>query len=109
MRRRDLYSSSGDAEFDCQRERIKAETLVRVKRTKNRNRDAARRERIMTQKTPISQKQAHFATTITKKVQLNYLLHTPPEEGKHPLIVFLHGHGESGSDLEKVKVHGIPK
>jgi predicted peptidase len=63
----------------------------------------------MTQKTPVSQKQAQFATTITKKVQLNYLLHTPRGEGKHPLIVFLHGHGESGSDLEMVKVHGIPK
>jgi predicted peptidase len=51
----------------------------------------------------------HFQRTITKKVQLNYLLHTPPGSGRHPLIVFLHGYGESGSDLEKVKVHGIAR
>ncbi|MBI1257819.1 MAG: prolyl oligopeptidase family serine peptidase [Chloroflexi bacterium] len=56
-----------------------------------------------------TQQSAKFAKTLKKKVQLNYLLHTPPGEGKHPLIVFLHGHGESGSDLEKVKVHGIPR
>ncbi|MDR3711911.1 MAG: prolyl oligopeptidase family serine peptidase [Puia sp.] len=28
---------------------------------------------------------------------------------KWPLILFLHGSGESGADLEKVKVHGPPK
>lgn len=26
-----------------------------------------------------------------------------------PLVIFLHGSGESGTDLEKVKVHGLPK
>ncbi|MCU7547534.1 prolyl oligopeptidase family serine peptidase [Chitinophagaceae bacterium LB-8] len=26
-----------------------------------------------------------------------------------PLIIFLHGSGESGTDLQKVKVHGLPK
>jgi predicted peptidase len=55
------------------------------------------------------QQPQHFERTITKQVELNYLLHLPPGKGKHPLIVFLHGHGESGSDLEKVKLHGIPR
>ena len=44
-----------------------------------------------------------------------YLFFTPTnkslssEEGKLPLIVFLHGAGERGTDLEKVRVHGPPK
>jgi predicted peptidase len=55
------------------------------------------------------QQNSHFQRTIHKQVELNYLLHTPPGTGRHPLIVFLHGHGESGADLELVKVHGIPR
>lgn len=54
----------------------------------------------------------HFEQVIHKRVQLNYLLHVPPSVpagGKHPLIVFLHGRGESGDDLELVKIHGIPR
>jgi predicted peptidase len=52
--------------------------------------------------------------TITKVVKANYLLYLPKdykkEEGKKwPLLIFLHGSGESGDDLEKVKVHGPPK
>lgn len=31
------------------------------------------------------------------------------EKEKLPLLVFLHGAGERGSDLEKVKIHGPPK
>lgn len=43
-----------------------------------------------------------------------YLLHIPDntelmEDGLLPLIVFLHGAGERGSDVELVKVHGPPK
>lgn len=34
--------------------------------------------------------------------------HDSPKE-KYPLILFLHGGGESGDDLELVKKHGIPK
>lgn len=45
---------------------------------------------------------------------VNYLLSLPTDYGKDkeqkwPLIVFLHGSGERGSDLEKVKIHGPPK
>lgn len=51
----------------------------------------------------------HFERAINKQVQLNYLLHVPPGDGKHPLILFLHGRGESGDDLNLIKVHGIPR
>ncbi|MCA9410262.1 MAG: prolyl oligopeptidase family serine peptidase [Candidatus Omnitrophica bacterium] len=47
------------------------------------------------------------------KVDMDYLLYLPKgygeEEKKWPLMVFLHGRGESGNDLEKVKKHGPPK
>lgn len=42
-----------------------------------------------------------------------YLLHIPAgynrANGNWPVIVFLHGSGESGNDIEKVKVHGPPR
>jgi predicted peptidase len=52
--------------------------------------------------------------TITKTVRLDYLLHLPgpSREGRGrtwPLILFLHGAGERGSDLNLVRKHGIPK
>jgi predicted peptidase len=56
----------------------------------------------------------NFEKTITKVVKANYLLYLPKDYGKEadkkwPLILFLHGSGESGSDIEKVKMHGPPK
>ncbi len=60
----------------------------------------------------IQQEQA-FAKTITKELSLGYLLYLPKGYGEKeqnwPLIMFLHGAGERGSDLNKVKVHGPPK
>ncbi len=54
-----------------------------------------------------------FEKEITIKVKLNYLLFLPEEYAKTdkswPLILFLHGRGESGTDLAKVKTHGPPK
>ena len=48
-----------------------------------------------------------FKTEIIQKKQLGYLLYSPENtKEKKPLIVFLHGSGERGNDLEKVKVHG---
>ncbi|MFZ4796827.1 MAG: dienelactone hydrolase family protein [Bacteroidia bacterium] len=48
-----------------------------------------------------------FNAKITKKITLNYLLVKPQNATqKMPLIVFLHGSGERGNDLEKVKAHG---
>jgi len=50
---------------------------------------------------------------ITKKVFCRYLLYLPRDYGKDkrrwPLMLFLHGAGERGDDLEKVKRHGPPK
>lgn len=46
------------------------------------------------------------------KVQMDYLLYLPPDYDKQeklPLMLFLHGAGERGHDLEKVKIHGPPK
>jgi predicted peptidase len=54
---------------------------------------------------------------ITITVKLEYLLYLPKgyakgpnaAKKKWPLMLFLHGSGERGSNLEMVKVHGIPK
>jgi len=46
-------------------------------------------------------------TEVVKKHELNYALHLPADaKEKKPLIIFLHGSGEKGTDIEKVKVHG---
>jgi len=46
-------------------------------------------------------------------VEIDYLLYLPDGYGETsqdwPLMLFLHGGGERGSDLDKVKVHGPPK
>lgn len=46
-------------------------------------------------------------------VEIDYLLYLPEGYGETsklwPLMLFLHGAGERGSDLDKVKVHGPPK
>jgi predicted peptidase len=46
------------------------------------------------------------------KVQMGYLLYLPKDYEKQaswPLVLFLHGAGERGNDLEVVKMHGPPK
>ncbi|MEZ5386291.1 MAG: prolyl oligopeptidase family serine peptidase [Prosthecobacter sp.] len=48
------------------------------------------------------------------KVNYNYLLSKPEgyeadAKKKWPLVIFLHGSGERGNDLEKIKRHGPPK
>ncbi|MGG4397606.1 prolyl oligopeptidase family serine peptidase [Paenibacillus thiaminolyticus] len=53
-------------------------------------------------------------TQICKTVHIQYLLHLPAHydassDKKWPVLLFLHGAGERGNDLEKVKVHGPPK
>jgi predicted peptidase len=45
-------------------------------------------------------------------VRMGYLLYLPEDyeqQESWPLVLFLHGAGERGDDLEKVKVHGPPK
>ena len=53
-----------------------------------------------------------FSATVP--VELDYLLTLPQgydenPETRYPLVLFLHGWGERGDDLEKVKTHGLPK
>lgn len=58
-------------------------------------------------------KSATFEGKITKRLQLGYLSYVPDDYAtsnkKYPLVLFLHGSGERGSDLELVKKHGPMK
>jgi predicted peptidase len=62
---------------------------------------------------PGKQVPKHFEKEVKVKVEMDYLLYLPKgyEKGdkEWPLVLFLHGGGETGADLEKVKVHGPPK
>jgi len=59
--------------------------------------------------------QVRAQQTHEKMVRLvNYLLYLPDgyqqdSSKSWPLMIFLHGSGERGNDLEKIKVHGPPK
>ncbi|MEA3345698.1 MAG: prolyl oligopeptidase family serine peptidase [Chloroflexota bacterium] len=62
----------------------------------------------------MKQQKMTFEKLVTKTVQLKYLLYLPQDydgdsDTRWPLILFLHGAGERGDDLELVKIHGIPK
>jgi predicted peptidase len=55
-----------------------------------------------------------FKRTITVEQELAYLLYRPPGYDPNraegwPLILFLHGAGERGTDLSRVKIHGPVK
>lgn len=57
--------------------------------------------------------QVATTSTATVKSDLNYLMYTPDgyeaSKGTYPLVVWLHGGDQGGSDIEKVKSSGIPK
>ena len=58
--------------------------------------------------------QTHYFNAKTDKgLDLQYALYLPndyPDTGEmYPLILFLHGAGERGDNLDLVKIHGIPK
>jgi predicted peptidase len=59
------------------------------------------------------QQEKHFEAKISVTAKLDYLLFLPQSyEGskqRWPLMLFLHGAGESGTNLAKVKTHGPPK
>ena len=60
------------------------------------------------------QKTKSFERTITKTVSAQYLLFLPTgydagSSKKWPLVLFLHGAGERGTNVWKVAVHGPPK
>jgi len=62
----------------------------------------------------MSQQASVYAGQVTKTVRLKYLLYLPKgygksKRGKWPLIMFLHGMGERGEDLDLIKKHGLPK
>ncbi|MBZ0300433.1 MAG: prolyl oligopeptidase family serine peptidase [Anaerolineae bacterium] len=53
-----------------------------------------------------------FTAQVTQTVGLDFLLYLPPDyesQAAWPLILFLHGYGERGSDLDLVAIHGLPK
>ena len=62
---------------------------------------------------PMIEKRATFKANSTEERELEYLVYIP--EGYHsnnepyPLVLFLHGAGERGNDLDLLKIHGIPK
>jgi len=64
---------------------------------------------------PEPKQSAHsFSGQFSRQVSTSYLLYLPPEahQGngrKWPLLIFLHGSGERGDDLARVKVHGPPR
>ena len=60
------------------------------------------------------QQPAKLERKVTVTVKADYLLYLPPDYGKDqakkwPVILFLHGSGERGTDLNLVKLHGPPK
>ncbi len=61
-----------------------------------------------------AQIETEYREIVTRTNQLRYLLYLPADYkadagSKWPLVLFLHGAGERGSDLQKVAVHGPPK
>lgn len=56
---------------------------------------------------------ASFDTSVVKSVHLRYLIDLPhgysPTEGSWPLVLFLHGAGERGNDLNSLRSQGLPK
>ncbi|MCU0343733.1 MAG: alpha/beta hydrolase-fold protein [Ignavibacterium sp.] len=70
---------------------------------------------IMTTNYPQQEKQTshNFQKEVKITLSANYLLYLPKDyedsNKQFPLVLFLHGMGERGTDIEKVKTHGIPK
>ena len=62
---------------------------------------------------PEKQSTHNFQKEVKITLSANYLLYLPKEydesDLEFPLVLFLHGAGERGTDLEKVKVHGLPR
>lgn len=65
------------------------------------------------QEKSVRQEQHRLAKEIKLNVELQYLLYLPTDyeasDKKYPLVLFLHGSGERGNDIELVKRHGPPK
>jgi len=54
-----------------------------------------------------------FEANVMVKVELDYLLYLPSDyrdsNKSYPLVLFLHGAGERGENIDLVEIHGIPK
>ena len=60
----------------------------------------------------LNQTKEKFSSIVVKTYSYNYLKYLPKDydgKTKFPLLLFLHGAGERGDNLEKVAVHGPPK
>jgi len=62
----------------------------------------------------LMQTRQRFSGRFSRQAELGYLLYLPPgydakSATKWPLILFLHGAGERGTNLTQVAVHGPPK
>jgi predicted peptidase len=69
---------------------------------------------LMAQTTPTLQQMRTFTGEVTKAVSARYLLFLPRDyessgSKRWPMILFLHGAGERGTNLALVAVHGPPK
>ncbi len=76
---------------------------------------AAHMPQMMSQESGANEKIVTLPDTIAKQTRFlnkDFLLHTPkeqqPKSGKSPLIVFLHGVGERGNNIEAVRGWGPP-
>jgi predicted peptidase len=62
---------------------------------------------------PVSADTVAATSDATFANDLAYLLYTPADyetsEARYPLVVWLHGGDQSGTDIEKVKTGGLPK
>ncbi|MEM8954654.1 MAG: prolyl oligopeptidase family serine peptidase [Verrucomicrobiota bacterium] len=61
-----------------------------------------------------NQSPKNLKTTQKKSIDIDYLLYLPDDykhnsHKKYPLLLFLHGAGERGADVDKVRAHGPPK
>jgi predicted peptidase len=59
-------------------------------------------------------RQTVMTTTVTVQKEYRYLRYLPPDYAvdpnrRWPLVLFLHGAGERGDDIEIIKKHGLPK
>ncbi len=67
----------------------------------------------MTASLPAGERSGAFSGVFRKRVALRYLVWAPEPAARPaagwPLLIFLHGSGERGDDLARVKAHGPPK
>lgn len=68
-------------------------------------------EKKTTEVKPGTQQNGHFEKIVQSTVTLNYLIYLPENyraDEPLPLVIFLHGSGERGNNLELVKKNGPP-